>query len=91
MALHNDDSAWKLILLVLVLVLFVCVGIAHVINPDWFIGRSGVRRGGEMLTEWNRLGTQVVGALIAGFAVCALFALLRDVLRRGSNVSSQPR
>lgn len=38
---------WKLALVVPLLLLFFCVGVAHVINPDLFIKRSGIRRGGE--------------------------------------------
>lgn len=82
MAFLHENSAWKLMLLVVVLIFFACVGIAHVINPDWFIRRSGVRKGGEMLTEWNRLGFQIAGALFAGFAVYGLYVLLRDVLTK---------
>jgi hypothetical protein len=33
-----------------------------------------------MLTEWNRLGFQIVGALLAGFAVYGIYSLLEDVL-----------
>ena len=34
-----------------VLVFFAAIGVAHVVYPDWFIKRSGVRKGGEMLTS----------------------------------------
>jgi hypothetical protein len=61
-----------------VLVFFGVIGVAHVVYPDWFIKRSGVRKGGEMLTEWNRLGFQIAGAIFAGFAVYLLYHLLRD-------------
>jgi hypothetical protein len=76
----HGNSAWKLVLLVVVLAFFAFIGVAHVINPDSFIRRSGVRKGGEMLTEWNRLGFQIVGALLAGFAVYGIYSLLEDVL-----------
>jgi len=55
MGFLHGNSAWKLAILLALLVFFVCVGIAHVINPDRFMKRSGVRRGGEMLrsgTVW---------------------------------------
>jgi len=72
------NSLWKLALVAAVLVSFAAIGVAHVINPDWFIKRSGVRKGGEMLTEWNRLGFQIAGAIFAGFAIYGLYVLLRD-------------
>jgi hypothetical protein len=80
MGFLHGNSAWKLAILLALLVFFVGVGIAHVINPDRFMKRSGVRRGGEMLTEWNRLGFQLAGALFAGVAAYGLYVLLRDIL-----------
>lgn len=82
MASPHEDSAWKLMLLVVVLVLFAFVGIAHVINPDGFIRRLGVRKGGEMLTGWNRFGFRMFGVLFAGFALYGLYVVLRDVLTK---------
>jgi len=64
-------------LLVLVLLVFAGVGVAHIIKPDWFVNRSGVRKGGELLTEWNRLGFQIAGGVFAAFAIYALYVLLR--------------
>ncbi len=64
------------------LVLFACVGIAHVVSPDWFIERSGARKGGEMLTEWNRFGFRFAGAIFAGRAVYMLYLLSRDYLAK---------
>jgi len=58
------------------LVLFACIGIAHVVNPDWFIERSGAGKGREMLTEWNRFGFRYSGAFFGRRRnVHALFAL----------------
>jgi hypothetical protein len=73
----REDSAWKLILLVLVLVCFAFVGIANVINPDRFMKRSGV-----MLTEWNRFDLRMVAAVLAGFSVYGLYVVLRDVITK---------
>jgi hypothetical protein len=53
-----------LLLAVAILVLFGAVGIAH----------------GEMLTEWNRLGIQIAGAIFAGFAIYVLYSLLQDYI-----------
>jgi len=82
--LHNDIpwNPWKLMVVVAFLVLFTCVGIAHVVNPDWFIERSGARKGGEMLTGWNRFGFRSVGLFLAGGAMYMLYLLLRDYLAK---------
>ncbi len=74
----GQDSTWKLALAVVFLLFFAAVGLAHVLNPDWFIKRSGLRKGGEMLTEWNRLGFRFAGAIFACGAVYVLYSLLRD-------------
>ena len=62
-------------IVVLMLLAFAWVGIAHIFRPDYFIKRSGLRRGGELLTEWNRLGFQIAGAIFAGFAIYLLYVL----------------
>lgn len=64
-------------LVVLMLVAFAGIGIAHVFKPDYFIRRSGVRKGGELLTESNRLGFQIAGAVFAGFAIYLLYVVFR--------------
>jgi hypothetical protein len=75
---NNFHALWQLLgglLFVLVLIFFAGVGIAHVINPDWFVKRSGVRKGGEMLGKWNRDGFRLAGAVLAAFAIYLLYAL----------------
>lgn len=62
---------------VVMLVAFAAIGIAHILKPDYFMRRSGPRRGGEMLTEWNRLGFQIAGAVFAGFAIYLLYVFFR--------------
>lgn len=62
---------------VLLLVAFAGIGIAHIFKPDWFIRRSGVRRGGEMMSEYNRAGFQIAGAVFAAIAVYMLYSLFR--------------
>ena len=74
----QQNNLWKLMIAAIILVLFAAIGVAHIVNPDWFLKRSGIRKGGEMLTEWNRLGFQIVGAIFAGFAIYGLYVLLRD-------------
>ena len=72
------NSVWKLLLLVILLLLFALVGLAHVVKPDWFIKRSGIRKGGEMLTEWNRLQFQIVGVIFASISGYMLYSVLSD-------------
>jgi hypothetical protein len=74
----HENSPWKLILLVGLLLFFAAIGVAHAVKPDWFIRRSGVRRGGEVLSEWNRLQFQIVGAIFAAAAGHVLYTLLAD-------------
>jgi len=63
---------------VLVFLLFAGIGIAHVLNPDRFIARSGVRKGGELLTAWNRFGFRIAGAMFTGWALYVLYHLVWD-------------
>ena len=65
------------VIVVLMLLAFAGIGIGHIFKPDYFIKRSGVRRGGELLTESNRLGFQVAGAVFAGFAIYLLYVVFR--------------
>jgi hypothetical protein len=73
----HQDSLWKTILIVVVLLFFAGIGVAHVINPDRFIKHSGVRKGGEMLKEWNRDSFRAVGAIFAAIAIYLLYELFR--------------
>jgi hypothetical protein len=70
---------WKPLLGVTVLLFFVCMGIAHVVWPDRFLERSGVRRGGEALNGANRLAFRIVGGIVAGGASYVLYELVRNV------------
>jgi hypothetical protein len=73
------DSLWKLALLVVMLMVFACIGIGSLFNPDWGIKHFGesLRRGGELQTESNRVGISFVGLVVGGLAL----GLLYDVLR----------
>ena len=62
---------------VLFLVAFAGIGVAHIFKPDWFIRRSGVRKGGEMLSEYNRAGFQIAGAVFAAIAIYMLYSFFR--------------
>jgi len=48
-----------------------------IFKPDYFIKRSGIRRGGEMLTESNRAGFQIAGAIFAAVAIYLLYTFFR--------------
>ena len=71
----------RVALLVGVMLLFAAVGIAHVVDPDRFLQRSGIRKGGEMLTTVNRLQIRIVNAVLAGFSIYLLYVLLLDLIR----------
>jgi len=79
MALQNGESVWKLTLGILVLFVFLGIGIAHIVDPDRFIRKSGVRKGGEMLTEVNQFGFQMVGAVFVFFSAYGIYELLRKL------------
>ena len=51
----------RLLLVVMVLHVFLILGVAHLVNPDYFLARSGLRKGGEMLTDSYRFGFRIVG------------------------------
>jgi hypothetical protein len=63
-------SLWKLVFLVVMLVVFASIGIGCLFNPDWGIKHFGgsVRKGGELQTEWNRVGVSFVGFAAGGAA-----------------------
>ena len=63
-----------------VLIFFFGVGVAHILFPDRFLKRSGLRRGGEMLTDFNRFGFRVVGLALAVFSAVVLYELISDVI-----------
>jgi len=75
-------SLWTLILTLILLAGFAAVGIGCVINPVWGIRHFGqsLRKGGELLTEWNRLGILFVGLTFGGFAIYLIYIVLRGVL-----------
>ncbi len=76
----HGESTWKLLLGVVVLLFFLVIGVAHIANPDYFLRRSAVRKGGELLSEWNRMGFQIVGLLLVCFSGFVLYELGKDFL-----------
>ena len=63
-----------------VLLIFAGTGVAHILYPDWFLARSGVRKGGEMLTDLNRKGFRLLGLIFTGMAIYMLYYLLKGVI-----------
>jgi hypothetical protein len=82
MSLHNGENVWKLTLGVAIAAFFLCIGIAHVIVPDRFIKRSHVCKGGEMLTDFNRIGFQLAGIIFAAFGGFMLYVLLSAIFAK---------
>lgn len=71
------NNYWGSALAVAFWLMFFCLGMLFVFNPDWFIKRSGVLKGGQLLTAWNRLGFRIAGAVMAGASVYVLYDLWR--------------
>ncbi len=69
------DSVWKELPGCAVLVFFAALGIAHMLYPDRFM--KPWHRGGEMLTEWNRLGIRIVGAILTAGTTYILYSMFR--------------
>ena len=79
--MNHAHTLWQLVggfLVVSTFIFFAGAGIAHVVNPDWFIKRSSVRKGGEVLKKWNRDGFRLFGMVFAAFAAYLLYVILRD-------------
>ncbi len=77
----HEESIWKLCLGVLVLLVFMGVGISHMLYPEYFM-RKGHRRRGEMLTDWNRTGFRFVGLVFTLFSGGVLYELLSDLFSK---------
>jgi hypothetical protein len=54
------------------------IGVAQLLNPDWFIARSSVRKGGEVLQVWNRLSFRILGGILIGGSLYLLYDFIRD-------------
>jgi hypothetical protein len=67
----HQNSLWKELLGVAVVLFFAAGGVAHMLYRDRFM--KPWHRGGEMLTEWNRFAIRIAGAIFAGFAIYVLY------------------
>jgi hypothetical protein len=61
---------------------FGVLGISHLIYPDYFIKRTAMRRGEEMLNEWNRTGVRFVGLIVTLFSGGILYDLVTDLFSK---------
>jgi hypothetical protein len=77
------ESTWKLLIGIAVFIVFVFVGIDNVVRPNI----SNLRKGGEELTQWNRLQVRIAAVVFTGFASFGLYELLRDLLWRWKSVN----
>jgi hypothetical protein len=82
MPLHNGENVWKLTLGLAIAAFFFCIGIAYVIFPDRFIKRSSVRKGGQMLTDFNRIGFLIAGSVIAAFGGFMIYVLVEAIFAK---------
>ena len=73
-------SVWKLIFILALLLGFAVIGFGCLIRPEWGIKHFGqsLRRGGELLTEWNRLGIAFAGLAFGIFSLYGMYIVLRD-------------
>ena len=65
-------------LLALILIAFTAIGVAHIFWPSWLVKHSGARKGGELLSDWNELGFQIVGAIFAAVSIYFLYSLFHE-------------
>jgi hypothetical protein len=82
MIVQPEEGSWKHALGVAFVFFFFCISVGHLIKPDYFLRRSGVRKGGEMLTDFNRTGFRVVGLIGAVFTGFLLFELIGDFVAK---------
>jgi hypothetical protein len=82
MALQPKESSWTHAFGVAIVFFFFCISVGHLVKPDYFLRRSGVRKGGEMLTVFNRMGFRFVGLIGALFSGFLLFELMGNFLAK---------
>lgn len=66
---------WRQLLAYAILVFFAGLGVAHALHPDRFM--KPWHRGGELLTESNRLGIRLFGLVMTAGALYVLYSISR--------------
>ena len=74
----RGGSVWSFALIVTVLLVPVASGVFAIVRPDRFTG--GLLKGGEMLTDWQRLSAQLGGLTVAVASGYMLYSFLADAL-----------
>jgi len=73
------NGPWSLALVVIVLTFFFAVGVANLVWPDYFLKKNWRSfKVGEMETDLNRIGTRLVGAILAGGSTYILYQVLTE-------------
>ena len=78
----GTESTWRLVVALLALAAFFCLGIAHLIYPERFYKRSGLRKGGRMLTALNLDGIRLIGLILAVVTAGIMYDIVKPLLRR---------
>lgn len=71
----SDEPLWRFILVTALLLFFVTQGVRMVLDPDRFVRRSGIPKGGELLRTWNRGQMRLAGAVFAAAAIYVMYRL----------------
>ena len=75
MAFQPSQSPWTHTVATLLSCSFSVLSIRHLFRPDYFLRRSGMRKGEAMLTHVHRMGFRFVGlggAALTGFLLFEL-------------------
>jgi len=72
------ELIWKLLIGIAVFTVFLFVGVNNVVRPKI----SNLPKGGEELTQWNRLQVRIAAVILTGFAIFGLYELLRSLLEK---------
>lgn len=71
------NGLWNLALAIIVITFFLGVGVANLVWPDYFLKKNWRSfKVGEMETDLNRIGTRLVGAMLAGGSTYILYQIL---------------
>lgn len=65
-----------------VLLLFIGLGVDHVIRPQRYMTNTFLRSGGDLRREWNEMGAQISGLILTCGAGYVLFVVIRELWAR---------